>query len=133
MRRLVGTGVVALLALYLAALSGAASPTALRLKPVKCKLSGIHYLGTTEIEPRLTAIEVYGAFLLGTGKGVGGILMKVAPDGRFSDTPGESPSFFKGRAQGTGKATGTLRQHFEYQGVTCDTGSARWSARRAAG
>jgi len=137
-------------------------------EPVKCKLRGAHFLGTTRqgqkvcltISTKGRRLVEYvfharwkcsnGTSPLGSvavrppplyeiivGKIVGGgslveSLPVVRSDGSFVSTSAP-PSRFSGQILGR-TANGTLRWHVPRLvggGLTCDTGSVRWTARRA--
>jgi hypothetical protein len=170
-RLISGSLLVGLIA-FATATAGHPSTRAAEFKPepVKCKLSGAHFLGTTRqgqkvcltIAPKGRRLVEYvfqarwkctnGTTPLGSvvvrppplyeiiiGSIVGGgSLVESQPsvrnNGSFVSTTAP-PSRFSGQIRGS-TANGILRWHVEpipgKRGPTCDTGSVRWTARRAA-
>ena len=148
----------------------AGHPRAFAPEPVKCKLSGAHFLGTTRQGQKVcltisskgrrlveylflarwkcsdgttplgsVAIRPPPLYVIIVGSIVGGGSLTesrpfVRKDGRFVSTTAP-PSRFTGQIRGS-TANGILRWHFEpppgEKGPACDTGSVRWTARRAA-
>ena len=107
----------------------------------KCD-DGTRDVGVTHIEPDSTAVDVGGLFVLGAGAGGTKKITDVGKDGKFDGSVGlrstgvsgyEIQSTFSGQIKNKAVA-GVLRRRGKFNNppssVVCDSGTARWSARR---
>jgi hypothetical protein len=110
----------------------------------KCT-DGTSDVGDTHITADSTAVSVGGTYVLSAGAGeTAAKITDVANNGTFDGSIGlratgttgyEVDSTFSGRIKG-GTVTGVLRQRIKFgdpasPDLVCDSGRARWSARRA--